>query len=109
MREHVRPLPGLPDADVLVRLQTDRSELIGYAVVLRVFERGRPVSVRLYDYLPAHEEHHLHRYTRGGVKQQPPQALGYPTVQAGFDAAIAQIRASGSEMIDSWRRQSPTQ
>ncbi len=105
-REHIRPLPNLPGADVLVRLETQRGELVAYAVVLRIFERGRSRPVRLYDYVPAHGEHHMHRYTRAGTKRQPPEVLGHPTVQQGFDSAIQQIRASASEMIDSWQRQS---
>jgi hypothetical protein len=105
-REHIRPLPGIPGADLLVRLETERNELVAYAVVLRVFEQGQPRPVRLYDYVPAHGAHHLHRYTRTGAKQQPPEVLRHPTVQRGFDSAIDQIRASADEMIESWRRQS---
>jgi hypothetical protein len=105
IREHVRPLPGIQDADIQVRLQTQRGELVAYAVVLRVFERGKHHPVRLYDYVPAHEEHHLHRYTPTGTKQKPPDVLHHPTVQRGFDDAIGQIRASAAGMIDSWRRQ----
>ena len=52
-REHVRPIPGVLvcDADILVRLETDRRRLVGYAVVLRVFEAGEYRSVRLSDYV----------------------------------------------------------
>jgi hypothetical protein len=48
-RGHVRPIPGVLvcDADILVRLETDRRRLVGYAVVLRVFEAGEYRSVRL--------------------------------------------------------------
>jgi len=99
-------LPGVPNADLLVRLGTRGPELIAYAVVLRVFERGMHRTVRLYDYVPVHDDHHLHRYTRGGAKQQPPEVLHHPTVQDGFDSAVRQIRATANEMIDSWRRQS---
>jgi hypothetical protein len=105
IREHVRPISGLRDADILVRLETQRRRLIGYAVVLRVYEDGKFLSVRLYDYIPAHGAHHMHRYTRGGAKRQPPQVLHYASVQEGFNAAVQQIRSSASEMIDSWRRQ----
>ena len=108
-REHVRPLPGIPDADILVRLETEHRQLIGYAVVLRVFESGRPIAVRTYDYVPAHGEHHLHRYTREGAKRQPPEVLPYPTIQAGFDEAVKQLRATANEIIDSWRRQRPAE
>ena len=104
-REHVRPIPGISDADILVRLNTDRRQLVGYAVVLRIHESLRTLSVRLYDYVPAHGVHHMHRYTRKGVKQQPPEVLHYASIQEGFNSAIQQIRASASEMIDSWRRQ----
>jgi len=79
---------------------------LGYAVVLRIFERGAHRPVRLYDYIPAHGEHHLHRYTREGAKQQPTEVLRYATVQEDFDAAVGQIRDTANEMIDSWRRQS---
>jgi len=105
-REHVRPLPGVPGADILVRLETERRTLLGYAIVVRIFERGAHRPVRLYDYIPAHGEHHLHRYTREGAKRQPPEIQSYATVQDGLDAAVGQIRASANEMIDSWRRQS---
>jgi len=105
-REHIRPLPGIPEADILVRLETDRRALVGYAVVLRVFEHGRHRQVRLYDYVRAHREHHLHRYTRNGLKQTLPEVLRHPTVQEGFDSAVGQIRVTATEMIDSWRRQS---
>lgn len=60
-REHVRPILGVRDADTLVRLETDRRRLVGSAVVLRVFEAGEYRSVRLYDYVAAHGEHHTHR------------------------------------------------
>ncbi len=104
-REHVRPLPGIPEADILVRLETERRQLAGYAVVLRVYEDGRHKAVRMYDYVPAHGEHHMHRYTREGVKRQPPEVLTYASIQAGFDAAVQQIRATAREMIESWRRE----
>jgi hypothetical protein len=104
-REHVRPIPGVRNADILVRLETDRRRLVGYAVVLRVFEAGAFLSVRLFDYVPAHGEHHMHRYTREGAKRQPPEVLNYASIQEGFNAAVQQIRATASEMIDSWQRQ----
>jgi hypothetical protein len=104
-REHVRPIPGIPDADILVRMETERRGLVGYAVVLRVFEAGEFLPVRLYDYVPAHGEHHMHRYTRAGAKRQPPEVLEYSSIQEGFNAAVQQVRATASEMIDSWRRQ----
>jgi hypothetical protein len=104
-REHVRPIPGIRNADILVRLETDRRRLVGYAVVLRVFEAGEFLSVRVYDYIPAHGEHHMHRYTREGAKRQPPEVLQYGSIQDGFNAAVKQIRATASEMIESWRRQ----
>ena len=105
IREHVRPIPGVRDADILVRLETERRRLVAYAVVLRVFEGGRFVSVRLYDYVRPHGEHHMHRYTRSGAKRQPTEVLQYASVQEGFNAAVQQIRSSAGEMIDSWRRQ----
>jgi hypothetical protein len=105
IREHVRPIPGVREADILVRLETERRRLVGYAVVLRAYEDGRFLSVRLYDYIPAHGAHHMHRYTREGVKQQPPEIFQYATLQEGFDAAVQQIKATAAEMIDSWRRQ----
>jgi hypothetical protein len=73
--------------------------------VLRVFEASEYRTVRLYDYVPAHGEHHMHRYTREGAKRQPPELLQYTSVQEGFNAAMQQVRATASEMIDSWRRQ----
>jgi hypothetical protein len=103
-REHVRPLPGVTDADILVRLETERGQLRGYAVVLRVFEGRAHRLVRLYDYVPAHAEHHLHRYSREGIKQQPPEVLPYSSVQEGFNAAIQEIRERAKQLIDSWRR-----
>lgn len=47
----------------------------------------------------------MHRYTREGVKRQPPELLHYASLQEGFDAAIQQIKATAYEMVDSWRRQ----
>jgi hypothetical protein len=91
-REHVRPIPGVRDADILVRLETDRRRLVGYAVVLRVFEAGEYRSVRLYDYVPVHGEHHMHRYTREGSKPQPPGVFQHASIQEGFNAAV---RTSG--------------
>lgn len=103
-REHIRPLSGIAGADILVRLETERGELRAYAVVLRVFQRGAHRPVRLYDYVPAHAEHHLHRYSREGIKQQPPEVLPYSSVQGGFDAAIQEIRERAEQLIDSWQR-----
>jgi hypothetical protein len=95
----------VPDADIYVRLDFDGRELAGYAVILRIHEHDRVRSVRLFDYVQAHGEHHMHRYTLSGEKQQPPTVLAHASVQAGFDAAIGQIRQSGSEVIEAWRRQ----
>lgn len=95
----------MPGADILVRLEVERGQLLGYAVALRVYESRRFITVRLYDCVAAHEEHHMHRYTRGGSKRQPPEVLPYATVQEGFDAAVQQLRASAAEIIESWRRQ----
>jgi len=77
-REHTRPLPDVPDADMVVRLVLD-PHLVGYAVSLRLFE-GKTVN------------------------KLPPEVLQHASIQAGLDYAIAQIRASGSEMIEGWRR-----
>jgi hypothetical protein len=96
------------EADVLVRLETDGGRLVAYAVALRVYERSRYRTVRLYDYVATHGEHHMHRYTREGAKRQPPEVRDYATVQDGFGAAIDQVKASAPEMIDSWRRQRDT-
>ncbi len=100
-REHSRPLPGRHDADLLVRLVLD-PQLVGYAVSLRVFIGNKFKTVRLYDYVAAHGEHHMHRYN--GEHKLPSEVLGHPSIQAGLDYAIAQIRASGSEMIEAWLR-----
>jgi hypothetical protein len=48
----------------------------------------------------------MHRYTRGGSKQQPPAVFIYANIQDGFDEAVGQIRTAGTEMIDARRRQS---
>jgi hypothetical protein len=100
-REHTRPLPDVPDADMVVRLVLD-PHLVGYAVSLRLFEGKTVNTVRLYDYVAAHGEHHMHRYN--GRKKLPPEVLQHASIQAGLDYAVAQIRASGSEMIEGWRR-----
>jgi hypothetical protein len=71
-----------------------------------MFESGVLRPVRLYDYVSSHAEHHMHRYTLGGSKRQPPEVFTYPSIQDGFDEAVRQIRTAGIEMIDAWRRQS---
>jgi hypothetical protein len=100
-RDHVRPLPG--DADVLVRLVTDRGELVEYSVVLRVHAHGTAYPVRLWDFVERHREHHMHRYNSRGEKETP-EVLTHATVQAGMNAAIAHIRDSGGAIIEAWRR-----
>jgi hypothetical protein len=86
-------------------MEFDGRRLVGYAVVLRVHESEAIKPVRLYDHVQAHGEHHMHRYNGSGEKQQPPEILAHASVQAGLDSAISQIRTSGSEMIEAWRRQ----
>jgi hypothetical protein len=103
-RDHVRPLPGVSGADIVVKLTTDRGLLREYSIVLRMFEQGKHRPVRLYDYIDAHAEHHMHRYTSTGIKE-PPEVLTYSTIQDGLDAAFQQIAAAANEMIESWRRQ----
>jgi hypothetical protein len=89
---------------MLVRLELrDRDPmLVGYAVTLRLWDGEVARPVRLYDYVAAHGEHHMHRYN--GHKKQKPEVLDHPSIQAGLDHATAQIKNSGNEMIEAWRR-----
>jgi hypothetical protein len=86
---------------LIVEFQTDRAEVMDYAVVLAVEDHGRLETVRVYD--SAHGHNEMHRYIRGRGKQ-PPEVFHRGTLGEGMRAAIEEIKRGHDMMIDGWRR-----
>lgn len=93
----------MADADVVVEGTTERGRLIEYSVLLRVFIDGEARPVRLFDNADAEHEHHMHRYSREGVKHSA-EVRPYGSPSEAFNAALDEIRAGAGGMIDAWRR-----
>lgn len=89
------------EAVIDVRFLTRRTEVIDYAVILLVRDRGKLRAVRVYD--NAHGDHDMHRYNREGVKRAAETSHRGSASEA-LQSAIEAIRSGYSEMIQSWRR-----
>jgi hypothetical protein len=100
--DYTRLLDRLLKVFMYVEFQTDRRDVLDYAVVLLVNVDGEMETVRLYD--GAHGENELHRYTRTGGKQ-PGEVFHHGTLGAGMRAAIEEVERGYEAMIESWRKQ----
>jgi hypothetical protein len=90
------------DAELAAELHTVNGKAESYSVVLLALdERGKWVTVRVYD--NQHGVAHMHRYTRAGGKQDPEQT-GEVTPSDGFNMALEQAERGYREMIEAWRR-----
>lgn len=87
--------------DAAVRLVTDRSGLVEYAIALRVFENGWWQTVRLYD--NAHGANDMHRYSRQEGKR-PAENFSQGRPSEAYLLARNLILEGWEQMIDSWRR-----
>jgi hypothetical protein len=100
--DYTRLLDRLLKVFMYVEFQTDRRDVLDYAVVLLVDVDGEMETVRLYD--GAHGENELHRYMRTGGKQ-PAEVFHHGTLGAGMRAAIEEVERGYVTMIESWRKQ----
>jgi hypothetical protein len=100
--DYMRLLDRLLRVFMYVEFQTDRRDVLDYAVVLLVDVDGEMETVRLYD--GAHGENELHRYTSTGGKQ-PAEIFHNGTLGTGMRAAIEEIERGYEAMIESWRKQ----
>jgi hypothetical protein len=89
------------EAVIDVRFLTRRGEVIDYAVVLLVRERGELQAVRVYD--NTHGDHDMHRYNREGVKRVA-DTFHRGSASEALQSAIEAVRSGYCEMIESWRR-----
>jgi hypothetical protein len=90
------------DAELAAELRTVNGDAQEYSVVLLALdERGKWATVRVYD------NHlgiaHLHRYTRGGGKQQAEKIIA-ATPSDEFNMALQEAERGYREMIEAWRR-----
>jgi hypothetical protein len=88
------------DAYVVVRLSTDKKEIVSYAVVLVVEHRGEFRTVRCFD--NAHGQHDMHRYNPAGIKE-PAENFHHGTAREAFHCAVVEVRRNWMEMIAGWR------
>ncbi len=82
-------------------IDTDRHDVIDYAVLLLVGEEGEEQTVRLYD--GSHGVNELHRYTRAGGKQLS-ETFHHGTLGEGMRFATRHILTGYEAMIESWQR-----
>ncbi len=90
-----------PPASLRVEFETDRGEVVDYAVLLLAGGEGNQRTVRVYD--GSHGINELHRYTSGGRKQ-PAEVFHRGTLGDGMRFARQQIEDSYEAMIESWQR-----
>lgn len=90
-----------PDVEILVEFKTERGELTGFTVLLRVRREGHWHEVRVWD--NAHGRNEMHRYTRSGGKQ-PGVIFDRGSSAVGYRAAYADARANFEEIVDGWER-----
>jgi hypothetical protein len=88
-----------PDVEILVEFKTERGELTGYTVLLRVRREGDWHEVRVWD--NTHGDNEMHRYTRSCGKQ-PAVVFDRGSFAEGYRAAYADARASFEEIVDGW-------
>jgi hypothetical protein len=88
-------------ARMMVRWQTERGEVVDYAVTLVALDEGRYRTIRAFD--SAHGVNELHRYTRSGGKQ-PGVVFHHGTLAEGLRAAQLEVKRGWAEMIEGWRR-----
>ncbi len=90
------------DAELTAELHTVNGEAREYSVVLLALdESGRWATVRVYDNHLG--EAHMHRYTRGGGKQEA-ETIVAATTSDGFNMALQEAERGFREMIEAWRR-----
>ena len=90
-----------PGVEILVEFKTERGELAGYTVLLRVLRDGEWHEVRVWD--NAHGDNEMHRYTRSGGKQAG-VVFHQGSFAEGYRAAYADARTNFEEIVDGWER-----
>lgn len=83
-----------------VAFQTVKGEVVAYSVVLVLTTRFGVETTRVYD--AAHGFNELHRYSRGGGKQDG-VVFSSGTLGEGMRAAMEAIRRGHREMIEGWK------
>jgi hypothetical protein len=85
---------------IVVEFVTDRRDVVDYAVVLTIDDKGNEATVRVYD--GAHGANDIHRHSRSGEKA-PAETFHAGTLGEGMLTAITAIRTGYEEMIRAWR------
>jgi len=93
-------LAALPAASIRVEFESERHDVVDYAVVLSVGQEGEEHTVRLYD--GSHGVNEMHRYSRSGGKQ-PAEVFHHGTLGEGMRSALRQIEDGYEAMIRSWQ------
>jgi hypothetical protein len=96
-REWIVPLER---GDVRILVRHGGRPMVRYAAMLQIFREGRWQTIRLID--NAHNEHHMHRYTRD-IKQD---AVSFETGDARdvLPKAVAYLVRASESIIESWHR-----
>jgi hypothetical protein len=93
-------LDSVPGAKMLVAFQTRKGEVIAYSIVLVMATRFAVETIRVYD--AAHGFNEMHRYTRGGGKQNGVVFSG-GNLGEGMRMAMEAIKHGHREMIEGWK------
>jgi hypothetical protein len=87
-------------SEMHVDFTTRQRDVVDYAVLLTVKQKGEAQTVRLYD--AAHGVNEMHRYTRMQGKQ-PAEVFHRGTLGEGMRAAADQIQRTYPLMIEAWQ------
>ena len=98
-REVVKPLAE----GVRVRLRYERGPEPPYSVTLEIKQGPEWITVRSWDNSHERHEHHLHRYSKTGGREDP-ELLARPSIQMAMAQAIADAAQSWEAILQSWKR-----
>ncbi len=98
-REIVKPLAE----GVRLRFRYERGFEPYYSVTLEIRRGEEWSTVRSWDNSHARHEHHLHRYTQAGGREDP-ELLAHPSIQVAMAHAIADAARGWEAILRSWER-----
>lgn len=93
-------LDSVPGAKMSIVFRTVRGEVVAYSIVLVLATRFGVETIRVYD--AAHGFNEMHRYTRGGRKQNG-IVFSDGTLGEGMRTAMEAIKQGHREMIEGWK------
>jgi hypothetical protein len=98
-REIVKPLAE----GVRLRFCYERGPAPYYSVTLEVLQGRDWNTVRSWDNSHDRNEHHLHRYTNAGGREDP-ELLAHSSIQLAMAHAIADAAQGWEAILRSWER-----